>query len=118
MCPFSKSSAARTSTTTMSCFSLMARFNSNGPVVKVILSSKYCSAFAGLFFVNVCVIQQQRRITNRTCDRRRCSRLNPADAEPLHHSRQRRALQTEAGRRTLRAADDPVGFSQRLDDMF
>src|SRR6185369_4579775 len=86
MWPCSKSSAARTSTSTTSCFSLRAWLNSIGPVVNAILSSKYCRALSGSFFMKVLVIyfgvrflffrlvcfdfiQLHRRTTIPSCDR-------------------------------------------------
>jgi hypothetical protein len=45
------------------------------------------------------------------------SGLSARDAEPLHLGNQRRALQPESGGCAFRASDDPIGFSQRLDDV-
>ena len=45
------------------------------------------------------------------------SGLSARDAEPLHLGDQRRALQSEPAGGAFRASDDPVGFSQCLDDM-
>ena len=52
------------------------------------------------------------------CQDASLSGLSARNAEPLHLGDQRRALQPESGGRAFRASDDPIGFSQRLDDMF
>ena len=46
------------------------------------------------------------------------SGLGARDAKSFHLVEQRRALQPESGGGPFRASDDPVGFGQRLQDLF